>query len=144
MGTPEGLSEGNEPDSDSVTEETRVTLRDMDGSPTKAWLVGHRADPQWSRYYDLAFAKRPREELYVIADDPHQVKNVVDDDRYASVKNELRAKLMAELERTGDPRIVDGGRYFETPPLAGPVPEDSEDSQRAPRRQQRPRRPAVR
>jgi hypothetical protein len=28
---------------------------------------------------------------------------------------------MDELLRTGDPRVIDGGRYFETPPLAGPT-----------------------
>jgi hypothetical protein len=31
---------------------------------------------------------------------------------------------MDELQRTGDPRLVDDGRYFETPPLAGPLPKD--------------------
>ena len=30
----------------------------------------------------------------------------------------------AELERSGDPRLVDDGTFFETPPLAGPLPED--------------------
>ena len=28
---------------------------------------------------------------------------------------------MAELRRTGDPRVTGDGTYFETPPLAGPV-----------------------
>ena len=28
------------------------------------------------------------------------------------------------LERTGDPRLIDGGRFFETPPMAGPLPDD--------------------
>jgi N-sulfoglucosamine sulfohydrolase len=32
---------------------------------------------------------------------------------------------MAELVRTGDPRVVDDGRYFETPPLAGPLNDES-------------------
>ena len=28
---------------------------------------------------------------------------------------------MDELKRTGDPRVVDDGKFFETPPMAGPV-----------------------
>jgi hypothetical protein len=32
---------------------------------------------------------------------------------------------MAELERSGDPRLVDNGKFFETPPMAGPIPEDA-------------------
>ena len=28
-------------------------------SPTKAWLVTHRNDPEGQKYYDLAFGKRP-------------------------------------------------------------------------------------
>jgi hypothetical protein len=28
---------------------------------------------------------------------------------------------MAELKRTGDPRVTGDGTYFEKPPLAGPV-----------------------
>jgi hypothetical protein len=29
---------------------------------------------------------------------------------------------MDELERTGDPRLVDDGRFYETPPMAAPAP----------------------
>jgi hypothetical protein len=28
-----------------------------------------------------------------------------------------------ELRRTGDPRLIDEGRFFETPPMAGPLQE---------------------
>ena len=38
--------------------------------------------------------------------------------------------LLDELSSTGDPRLVDDGKFFETPPLAGPPPADS----RKPRR----------
>ena len=30
----------------------------------------------------------------------------------------LEPRLMAELQRTGDPRLVDDGRFFENPPMA--------------------------
>lgn len=121
MGDPFNLDGGRTPDAGSLTEDTMVTFKDMDASPTKAWLVTHRGDPQWQRYYDFAFARRPREELYVLADDPHQVKNVAADPKYAKVRADLERRLMSELTRTGDPRVKDDGKYFETPPLAGPA-----------------------
>jgi hypothetical protein len=31
---------------------------------------------------------------------------------------------MDELRRTGDPRLVDDGKFFETPPMSGPTDED--------------------
>jgi arylsulfatase A-like enzyme len=136
MGNPYGLDGPQEPTSEQVTDDTRVTLQDMDASPTKAWLVAHRGDPQWQRYYDLAFGKRPREELYVLADDPHQVKNVAEDPKFADVRTELHERLMAELRRTGDPRVTGDGSYFERPPLAGPVAEGP-DAERATRRARR-------
>ena len=120
MGDPYRLQSAEGPDARALTEETFVTFMDMDASPTKAWLVGKRDNPQWKRHFELAFARRPREELYVLADDPHQVRNVAGDPRYAEVRQQLEAQLMAELKRAEDPRLVDGGSYFETPPLAGP------------------------
>ena len=32
-----------------------------------------------------------------------------------------RGVAIDELKRTGDPRLVDDGRFFETPPMSGPV-----------------------
>ncbi len=122
LGNPFNLAPGTSPDAATLREDTMITVMDMDASPTKAWLVTHREDPQWRRYYERAFGQRPREELYVLARDPHQVNNVAADPEYASVRAALEKQLLAELKRTGDPRLVDGGRYYETPPLAGPVP----------------------
>jgi hypothetical protein len=44
---------------------------------------------------------------------------VATDPEYASVIAGLRQRLLGELKRTGDPRLVDDGRFFETPPMAG-------------------------
>lgn len=121
MGDPINLEDGKNPDHEGLVEDTMVTFKDMDSSPTKAWLVEHRADPQWKRHYDLAFAPRPREELYVLAKDPDQIHNVAADPMYAAIRKKLEAQLMAELKRAEDPRLVNDGAFFETPPLAGPL-----------------------
>jgi hypothetical protein len=49
--------------------------------------------------------------------------NVAVESEYATVVDKLRQQLLAELEKSGDPRLVDDGKFFETPPLAGPLPE---------------------
>jgi N-sulfoglucosamine sulfohydrolase len=121
LGDPYRLDGDNPPTTREVTENTFVTLPDEDAGPTKAWLVDHRHDPRWKRYFDHAYGKRPREELFDLQKDPHQMNNVAADPAYASALAELRQQLLGELKRTGDPRLVDDGRFFETPPMAGPV-----------------------
>lgn len=139
LGDPYRLDGTNPPTAEEITENTRVTLPDEDAGPTKAWIVTHRDDPKWKPYFDHAYGKRPREELFDLRKDPDQMTNVAADPKYAKVVAELRERLMSELERTGDPRLVDDGRFFETPPMAGPVPEDAQNQK--PRRQKRGARP---
>jgi hypothetical protein len=50
---------------------------------------------------------------------------VAADPKYAQTRAALEKRLMEELKRTGDPRLVDDGRFFETPPMAGPVTDES-------------------
>lgn len=121
IGDPYRLDGPNPPTVEELTEETRVTLPDEDAGPTKAWLVTMRNDPQWKRHFEWAYGKRPREELYDLKADPQQTKNVAAEPRYAATKAQLEKRLMGELQRTGDPRLVDDGKFFETPPMAGPV-----------------------
>ncbi len=121
LGDPYRLDSDKEPTAEEITETTRVTLPDEDAGPSKAWLVGNRNDPQWKPFFERAYAKRPREELYDLRTDPHQMTNVAGDSRYASVRQELERRLLDELTKTGDPRMIDDGRFFETPPMSGPV-----------------------
>ena len=121
LGDPYRLDSDKEPTAEEITETTRVTLPDEDAGPSKAWLVGNRKDPQWKPFFERAYAKRPREELYDLRTDPHQMTNVAGDSIYASVRQELERRLLDELTKTGDPRMIDDGRFFETPPMSGPV-----------------------
>jgi hypothetical protein len=82
-----------------------------------------RNDPKWKAHFDWVYGKRPREELYDLKSDPQQTKNVAAEPRYATQRAGLERRLMDELKRTGDPRLVDNGRFYETPPMSGPVSE---------------------
>ncbi|MCP4642380.1 MAG: sulfatase [bacterium] len=96
---------------------------DIDGnSPTKTWMVAHRDDPEVRRYFDLATAKRPAEELYDLALDPEQLHNVAAEPGYERARKKLWARLEAYLRETGDPRVVGGGEAFDTYPYYGKRP----------------------
>ena len=111
--------------SGALASTTRVGFADMDGSPTKEWLIKHRDDPQWKWHYEHAFGKRPAEELYDLRKDRDQVKNVAGDPAYAQTKAQLGAELMRLLTEAKDPRVTGDGQTFERPPFTGPVSEEA-------------------
>jgi arylsulfatase A-like enzyme len=95
-------------------------------SPTKAWLALHRNDAQWKRYYEMAFAKRPAEELYDLSKDPYQQRNIAADPTYAKDRARLEARLMKILTEAGDPRVTGDGKTFERPPFTAPSPQEKQ------------------
>jgi arylsulfatase A-like enzyme len=97
-------------------------LADCDNGPTKLFLVEHRKDDAVGRLHDLAFAKRPAEELYDLRHDAGQLRNVARENAYAEVKEQLAARLRGELEATGDARVVGGAERFEAYPYYGGSP----------------------
>ncbi len=125
LGDPYRLESEKPPTTQELVRNTFVTLPDEDAGPTKAFLVDHRSDPKWKPYFDHAYGKRPREELFDLKKDPHQMRNLAAVPAYASTAAELRKRLLAELRQTGDPRLVNDGQFFESPPMAGPIPNDA-------------------
>lgn len=89
---------------------------DCDGSPTKTFVLEHRDDPKFRMFYELAFAKRPGEELYDLRNDPHQLQNVAGLAEYKGTQQRLAKWLLDELKTTQDPRVVGGGEAFDTYP----------------------------
>ena len=79
---------------------------DCDNGPTKSRIVADQATEAGARYYQLCFGKRPAVELYNTRVDPDQVTNLAPDPKYRKLVFKLRQKLIAELERTRDPRFV--------------------------------------
>ena len=50
-----------------------------------------------------------------------QMNNLANNTKYAQTVKELRQRLMKYLRETNDPRLIDDGKFFETPPMAGVV-----------------------
>lgn len=82
------------------------SYQDVDGSPTKKWYLSHLDDPAWKWNIDLAFAKRPAEELYDRRSDPWEVHDLAADPAYADVLSGMRSRLMAVLQANDDPRVT--------------------------------------
>jgi arylsulfatase A-like enzyme len=122
LGNPYRLDGKDEPTFDEVAKTTFVTLPDDDAGPTKAWFVGARKSPEWSAQFDKFYGRRPMFELYDLRKDPDEMNNVAEDQAYATVRKEMTERLFTILRETGDPRMVEDGKYFETPPMAGPLP----------------------
>ncbi len=86
---------------------------DIDRSPTKQYMMDHRDDSDVRPLFELAFRRRPAEELYDLRKDPDQLHNVAANPDYEDVKTKLSAQLMDELRATGDPRVLGGGDKFD-------------------------------
>jgi arylsulfatase A-like enzyme len=117
MGSPGAITPDFTPETNELENNTRIAFADMDASPTKAWLVEHRLDQKWQWYFEIAFGKRPAEELYDVRKDPYMVNNLAGKINFAVVKKKLSDRLMRELTRAGDPRVVEDPPRFEQPPF---------------------------
>jgi len=124
MGDPGGLDdlEAEPPSFDTLCGRTRAVYADMDASPTKAWMIHHRAEDGVRDLFDLGFGKRPREELYDLRVDPCYMKNVAGEPGYEEAREELAGRLMQVLRENNDPRVVESPCRYEHAPYAGPMP----------------------
>lgn len=78
---------------------------DIDNSPTKTYMMQHKDDPNVAPLFQLAFGKRPAEELYDVSKDPAQIHNLAADPVFARVKGKLQKQLERYQRRTKDPRV---------------------------------------
>ncbi|MEM6379147.1 MAG: heparan N-sulfatase, partial [Bacteroidota bacterium] len=80
---------------------------DCDGGPTKNYMIENKdQDEEHQKAYQLAFAKRPAEELYDLKSDLGQVNNVAADAQYKEVLEAMRGKMEAKLIALNDPRAA--------------------------------------
>ena len=92
---------------------------DIDDGPTKQLLLSGRDDPSIKRYFDLAVAKRPAEELFDLKKDPGQLTNVAGDPAYAAVRDRLKKKLDGWQRTTADPRATEDDDRWDRYPYYG-------------------------
>jgi len=79
---------------------------DVDGSPSKSFLIENYKDEKIKYYFDLAYAKRPEFELYDVKKDPYCITSLCGQPEYSAIENEMKDELLEELKRSGDPRVV--------------------------------------
>lgn len=96
-----------------------IPFGEVDSSPTKQFLMDNVSDSKIRKYYGLAFAKRPAEELYDLRKDRDQINNVAADAAYSDVLVKLRGELNEHLVKTADPRETGGEALWDYYPYYG-------------------------
>ena len=76
--------------------------------PTKMYLLKNKNEEGVKELFDLAFEKRPAEELYDLVNDAYQMINIADLSEYTDIKEMLSAKLTNHLKENGDSRELGG------------------------------------
>ncbi|MBA26137.1 MAG: sulfatase [Chloroflexi bacterium] len=129
IGDPNGMEDPALVDAEEITRilssasnrAVRSPFPDIDDGPTKHWMLVNRGVDGVRAKFDLAFGKRPSEELYDLRVDPYYMRNIAGDPSYSETRNTLSAKLLEILENHNDPRLTDVDCRFEESPFAGPV-----------------------
>lgn len=85
---------------------TGWAFTDIDGSPTKAFIIEHHKDNAFKSYFDLATAIRPEFELFDAQNDPYCLKNLANNPEYQELEEEMKLALFDELKKSKDSRIV--------------------------------------
>ena len=90
------------------------TWGDIDGSPTKHYMVEHRMEPEVAPLFERAFGRRPEDELYLITDGYACDENLAERVEYRDTLHSLKGRLQTVLTEQGDPRMIGGGERFDT------------------------------
>lgn len=83
-----------------------IPFGEVDSSPTKQLLMDNKDKSGFGQFYNLAFAKRPAEELYSIKKDPGNLVNLAGNRKFATIQKQLTAQLQQRLVETKDPRAL--------------------------------------
>jgi arylsulfatase A-like enzyme len=87
-------------------------FQDTDDGPSKTAVLKLKEEGE-DKFFNLAMAKRPAEELYDLRKDPHAIENVADRAELAEIKAQLWQQLQRELTAQEDPRILGKGDVFD-------------------------------
>jgi N-sulfoglucosamine sulfohydrolase len=84
-----------------------------DGGATKTAILQARREGTEKRHWQMAFGKRPAEELYDVSKDPDCITNLANDPKYRAIMRTLRQQMQRELKAQGDPRMFGRGYLFD-------------------------------
>lgn len=90
----------------------------VDGSPTKTFIINMRRSGSSLEYWKLNFGMRKDEELYNIGKDPECLNNLASDAGFKALKSRLNEQLYNELLEQLDPRMYGKGDIFDNYPYA--------------------------
>ncbi|WP_338870591.1 sulfatase [Spirosoma sp. SC4-14] len=102
------------PAGDETIPGTPSVYGDVDGGPTKIYMMDHRNDVAIKPLFALGFDKRPAEELYILKDDPYNLHNQVSNPQYAQIRKDLQSRLNTWMKDENDPRLNGGGDQIDT------------------------------
>ncbi len=93
---------------------------DMDRGPTRTYYAARVGDAAFASFMDLAIGKRPAEELYDLAADPDQLRNLASAPEHRALRERMSADLLRALQAGGDPRVAGTGDGFDRAPYHRP------------------------
>ena len=79
---------------------------DIDGSPTKSFIIEHHDDEAFESYFRMAVDHRPEFELFDIREDPGCLNNRSGETAYQEIEIELKKAMLNELVISKDTRVV--------------------------------------
>lgn len=113
MGAPQRMKPGTEDEllplygiDEKGSHHSGWAFTDIDGSPSKSYIIENWQNQKIKPYFDLSVAKRPEFELYHIKRDPFNLNNLIGNSDYKDIEIKLREALKQELIRSNDPRMV--------------------------------------
>jgi len=77
---------------------------DIDNSISKFLMMAMEGEPENEAYFQLAFGKRPSEELYILANDPYNLINEAKNPEYTGILDKMRGELAHWMRATQDRR----------------------------------------
>lgn len=94
---------------------------DIDGAPTKDWMMQHRGDAKVKPLFELGFGKRPEEQLFDVGKDPGCLRNLAPEPAHQTTRKAMRAALEKALREQNDPRATGNGDIWERYPRYSPM-----------------------
>ena len=95
---------------------------DIDGSPSKKFIIEHRADSAFVPYFRHATQQRPEYELYDVECDPDCMNNLAEVPSCRSILKQMKKKLSRSLRKMHDSRAGKNPEIWESyPRLRGPM-----------------------